>query len=36
MKSIFALVLLILTGASLASVIIGSPETASMDPFCAS
>jgi hypothetical protein len=36
MKGKFALVLLLVTGASLASVIIGSPGTASMDPFCAS
>ncbi len=36
MKGKFALLLLIITAASLGSVVIGSPDLASMDPFCAS
>lgn|GEM_PF-3245173 len=36
MKGKFAFVILLFAGASLASVVIGSPGTASMDPFCAS
>lgn len=36
MRKIVALALLILTNLSIASVVIGSPDLASMDPFCAS
>ncbi len=36
MEGKFALLLLITTTASLGSVVIDSPDLASMDPFCAS
>jgi hypothetical protein len=36
MKGLLSIVLLAAAGASLASVVIGTPEIPSMDPFCAS
>lgn len=36
MKGILGIVMLAAAGASLASVVIGTPDIPSMDPFCAS
>lgn len=36
MRSGFALIMLAAAGVSMASVVIGTPEIPSMDPFCAS
>ena len=36
MKGKLALALLVVTGASWASVVVGTPDIPSMDPFCAS
>ncbi len=36
MKGLLSIMLLATAGASLASVVIGTPEIPSMDPFCAS
>jgi len=36
MKGFAAAVLLLMAGTSAAGVIVGSPDLASMDPFCAS
>ncbi len=36
LKTSAVVLLLIVTGVSLGSVVVGTPETPSMDPFCAS
>ena len=36
MKGLFAAALLIIAGAAVSGLVVGSPEMASMDPFCAS
>lgn len=36
MKTAVMSILLLATGVSLASIVVGTPDIASMDPFCAS